>query len=165
MSRGTTADESLILPALAGVPLFAGLGKRELRKVAGTATVAHVPAGQHIVREGFTAEAFYVILEGAARAAGTPEATPLGPGDHCGELGLLDGSPRSASILAESDVAAVRLPRKEFLDLVDRHAEIARALLAELAARVRQLEAALRDAEVRKPHFEREKLDDSGGIL
>jgi CRP-like cAMP-binding protein len=164
VARDATGDESQILPALASVPLFAALGKRELRKVAGAATVAHVPAGQHIVREGFTAEAFYIILEGRAHATGTPEPSRLGPGDHCGELGLLDGSPRSASILAETDVAAVKLPRREFLDLVDRHGEIARTLLADLAARVRRLEAALRDSEVRKAHSDREMLDDSGGI-
>jgi len=149
VARDATADESQILAALAGVPLFAGLGKRELKKVAGTATVAHVPAGQHVVREGFTAEAFYVILEGEAHATGTPVRSHLGPGDFCGEMGLLDGSTRSASILAETDVTAVKLARKEFLDLVDRHAEIARALLSDLAARVRRLEAALREADVR----------------
>ena len=148
MSRDATVDESQILTALASVPLFAGLGKRQLRKVAGTATVTHVPAGQHVVREGFTAEAFYVILEGEARVTGTPVQARLGAGDFCGELGLLDGSPRSAGVLAETDIAAVKLPRKEFLDLVDRHAEIARVLLADLAARVRRLEAALREADV-----------------
>ena len=164
MSRDASVDGSQILAALASVPLFAGLGKRELKKVAGAATVAHVPAGQHVVREGFTAEAFYVILEGEARATGTPVRTHLGAGDFCGEMGLLDGSTRSASILAETDVTAVKLPRKEFLDLVDRHGEIARTLLADLAARVRRLEAALRDSEVRKAHSDREMLDDSGGI-
>ncbi|HEX5250175.1 MAG TPA: cyclic nucleotide-binding domain-containing protein [Gaiellales bacterium] len=164
MSRDATVDESQILAALASVPLFAGLGKRELKKVAGTATVAHVPAGQHIVREGFTAEAFYVILEGEAHATGTPVRSHLGPGDFCGEMGLLDGSTRSASILAETDVTAVKLPRKEFLDLVDRHAEIARALLADLAARVRRLEAALQEGDVRKPQGEAMNLDDSGGV-
>ena len=149
MSRDATGDESQILAALASVPLFAGLGKRELKKVAGAATVAHVPAGQHVVREGFTAEAFYVILEGEARATGTPGRSRLGVGDFCGEMGLLDGSTRSASILAQTNVTAVRLPRKEFLDLVDHHAEIARALLADLAARARRLETALREADVR----------------
>ena len=164
MARDATADESQILAALAGVPLFAGLGKRELKKVAGTATIAHVPAGQHVVREGFTAEAFYVILEGEAHATGTPVRSHVGPGDSCGEMGLLDGSTRSVSILAETDVTAVKLPRKEFLDLVDRHAEIARALLADLAARVRRLEAALREGDVRKPQGEAPNLDDSGGL-
>jgi CRP/FNR family transcriptional regulator, cyclic AMP receptor protein len=137
-------DEPQVMAALQGVPLFAGLSKRHLRKIAGASTVAHVPAGQHIVRQGFSAEAFYVILDGAAVVTGPPVTSQLGPGDFCGELGLLDGSPRSASILAQTDVVAVRLPRKEFLDLVDNRPEIGRALLAELAARVRRLETALR---------------------
>jgi len=164
VSRDATIDQSQILAALGSVPLFAGLGKRNLRKVAGAATVAHIPAGQHVVREGFTAEAFYVLLDGEARVTGTPVPTRLGAGDFCGELALLDGSPRSASVLAETEVAAVRLPRKEFLDLVDRRPEIARALLADLAARVRRLEAAVHESEVRKPQHTVDMLDDSGGI-
>ena len=137
-------DEAQVLAALERVPLFAGLGKRHLRKIAGASTVAHVPAGQHIVREGFSAEAFYIVLEGEAVVTGTPAISRLGAGDFCGELGLLDGSPRSASVMAETDVVAVRLPRKEFLDLVDHRPEIARALLADLATRVRRLETELR---------------------
>jgi CRP-like cAMP-binding protein len=66
--------------------------------------------------------------------------------------------------VAETEVVAVRLPRKEFLDLVDRRPEIARALLADLAARVRRLEAALRVRDVRKPQSESPRLDDSGGV-
>jgi CRP-like cAMP-binding protein len=85
-----------------------------------------------------------VILEGEAVVTGPPETSRLGGGDFCGELGLLDGSPRSAGVVARTDVVAVRLPRTEFLDLVDHRPEIARALLADLAARVRRLEAALR---------------------
>jgi CRP/FNR family cyclic AMP-dependent transcriptional regulator len=137
-------DESQVLTALERVPLFAGLTRRHLRKVAGASTVTLVPAGQHIVREGFSAEAFYIVLEGEAVVTGTPAISHLRAGDFCGELGLLDGSPRSASVMAETDVVAVRLPRKEFLDLVDHRPEIARALLADLAARVRRLETALR---------------------
>lgn len=144
MSQDAAVDESQVLAALERVPLFAGLGKRHLRKIAGASTVAHVPAGQHIVREGFSAEAFYVVLEGEAVVTGAPAASRLAAGDFCGELGLLDGSPRSASVMAETDVVAVRLPRKEFLDLVDHRPDIARALLADLAARVRRLERELR---------------------
>lgn len=144
MRHDAVVDEAQVLAALERVPLFAGLTKRHLRKIASTSTIAHVPAGQHIVREGFSAEAFYVVLEGEAAVTGTPTTSRLGAGDFCGELGLLDGSPRSASVVAETDVVAVRLPRKEFLDLVDHRPEIARALLADLAARVRRLEAALR---------------------
>jgi CRP-like cAMP-binding protein len=144
VSQDAVVDESQVLAALGRVPLFAGLTKRHLRKIAGASAIARIPAGQHIVREGFSAEAFYVILEGEAVVTGPPTTPRLGGGDFCGELGLLDGSPRSASVTALTDVVAVKLPRKEFLDLVDHRPEIARALLADLAARVRRLEAALR---------------------
>lgn len=137
-------DESQVLAALERVPLFAGLSKRHLRKIAGASTIARIPAGQPLLREGFSAEAFSVILEGEAVVTGPPTTSRLGRGDFCGELGLLDGSPRSASVTAVTDVVAVKLPRKEFLDLVDHRPEIARALLADLAARVRRLEATLR---------------------
>jgi CRP/FNR family cyclic AMP-dependent transcriptional regulator len=145
VSQDAVVGESQVLAALEQVPLFAGLTRRHLRKVAGASTVAHIAAGRHVVREGFSAEAFYVILEGEAIVSGPPVGAPLRAGDFCGELGLLDGSPRSASVTARTDVVAVRLPRKEFLDLVDHRPEIARALLAHLAGRVRRLEAALRN--------------------
>src|SRR6185312_6255727 len=108
VSREATVDESQILAALGSVPLFAGLGKRDLRRIAGASTIAHVPAGHHVVREGFSAEAFYIILDGQASVTGPAATTHLRPGDFCGELGLLDGSPRSASVLAQSDIVAVR---------------------------------------------------------
>ncbi len=164
MSREATVDESQILAALGSVPLFAGLGKRDLRRIAGASTIAHVPAGHHVVREGFSAEAFYIILDGQASVTGPAATTHLRPGDFCGELGLLDGSPRSASVLAQSDIVAVRLPRREFLEMVDRRPEIARALLADMAGRVRRLETTLRELEVRKPQDSGDILDDSGGI-
>lgn len=163
MSREATVDESQILAALGSVPLFAGLGKRDLRRIAGASTIAHVPAGHHVVREGFSAEAFYIILDGQASVTGPAATTHLRPGDFCGELGLLDGSPRSASVLAQSDIVAVRLPRREFLEMVDRRPEIARALLADMAGRVRRLETTLRELEVRKPQDSGDILDDSGG--
>jgi CRP/FNR family transcriptional regulator, cyclic AMP receptor protein len=144
VSQDAVVGEMQVLAALERVPLFAGLTRRHLRKVAGASTVVHVPAGQHILREGFSAEAFYVVLEGEAVVTGRPAASPLRAGDFCGELGLLDGTPRSASVIAETDVVVVKLPRKEFLDLVDHRPEIARALLADLAGRVRRLESALR---------------------
>jgi CRP-like cAMP-binding protein len=144
VTQDAVVDGSQVLTALERVPLFAGLTKRHLRKIAGASTVAQIPAGQHLVREGFSAEAFYIVLDGEAVVTGTPAISRLGAGDFCGELGLLDGSPRSASVIAATDVVAVRLPRKEFLELVDHRPEIARALLADLAARVRRLETALR---------------------
>jgi CRP-like cAMP-binding protein len=131
---------------LGDVRLFAHLGKRDLRRIARAAKVVRVPAGQHMVRQGFSAEAFYVLLTGSASVdcAGS-EVARLGRGDCFGELGLLDGEARTASVLADSDLWAVKLPRQAFLDLVDHQPTIARGLLAALAERLRAAEARRRD--------------------
>jgi len=134
---------------LSQLALFADLTPMQVEAIAHSFEESVFQADERVLRRGLSGGNFYVILEGEARATGTPVRSHLGAGDFCGEMGLLDGSTRSASILAETDVTAVKLPRKEFLDLVDRHSEIARALLADLAARVRRLETALREADVR----------------
>jgi len=128
---------------LGDVPLFARLGKRDLRRIARASKLAHVPSGCHIVRERASAEAFYILLTGeAAVVRGGVEVARLAGGDCFGELGLLDGSPRSASVVAACDLWAVRLPRERFLDLLDHQPTIARGLLASMAERLRRTEAA-----------------------
>jgi CRP-like cAMP-binding protein len=73
---------------------------------------------------------------------GTRSIGTLGPGDFFGEMALLDGSPRSASVVATEPLVTVRLTRSEFSKAIDDNPEIARGIMAELAARVRRLEAA-----------------------
>jgi CRP-like cAMP-binding protein len=129
-------------PLLGQVPLFAQLGKRDLRRIAAMAKIARFSAGQIIVREGFSAEAFYVLLTGRATVfrAGAADIR-LSRGDFFGELGLLDGAVRTARVVADTDLWAAHLPRESFLDLVDRQSTIARGLLAAMAGRLRRLEA------------------------
>jgi CRP/FNR family transcriptional regulator, cyclic AMP receptor protein len=127
---------------LGDVPLFAELGKRHLRRIAKTAKVARVSAGQVVVREGFSAEAFYVLLTGQATVhRGGIDIAELHRGDYFGELGLLDGAPRTASVLASTDLWAVRLPRDRFLALLDDEPSITRGILATLVERLRRLES------------------------
>jgi CRP-like cAMP-binding protein len=127
---------------LGNVPLFAQLRKRDLRRIAGMAKIARVSAGQFIVREGFSAEAFYVLLTGEATVLrGDAADIGLSRGDFFGELGLLDGEDRTASVVADTDVWAARLPRDSFLDLLDHQPSIARGLLAAMAERLRRLES------------------------
>jgi CRP-like cAMP-binding protein len=129
---------------LADVPLFSKLGKRDLRRVASAAQVARVAAGQVIVREGFSAEAFYVLLTGAAAVRHDAEkASELARGDVFGELGLLDGAPRTASVVATRESWVMKLPRREFLVLLDSEPSITRGLLEGMVERVRTLESRL----------------------
>ncbi len=98
---------------LADVPLFAGLSRRHLRRLAGLAEEVPFGAGRTVVQNGSRGNAFYVIVEGTAKVlAGYSTRTfaRLGPGDFFGELALLDGGPRTASVVAETPLVTIRIP-------------------------------------------------------
>jgi CRP-like cAMP-binding protein len=125
---------------LAGLPLFDGIGKRDLRKIAREAEFAEFSPGDTVVATGAPADYFYVILGGDAKAAAKPAGRGLSTGDYFGEMGLLDSQPRSASVIAASDLHVMRLPRRTFDDVIRRHPGVARRFLTELGGRVRELE-------------------------
>jgi CRP-like cAMP-binding protein len=107
------------LPLLAGVPLSA------LEGAARRATPLEVPSGTVVVREGEPARRFYVIESGRFTvdqidpASGTPSRLrTLGPDAAFGELGLLNGAPRSATVTAETDGRLLALDGPDFLELV-----------------------------------------------
>ena len=127
---------------LAGVPLFAGLSRRHLRQVAGTGRIARFAGGTAIVRAGDPGDTFYVILDGGVsiRRRGVP-AIPLGMGSYFGEMALLDGGARSATVLAEGPVTCLTIKRPRFLKLLRSEPAISVGLLAELAGRLRTLQS------------------------
>jgi CRP-like cAMP-binding protein len=125
---------------LAGLPLFAGVGRRRLRKVAELAEFREFEPHSVIVQTGDAPDGFYVVLAGRAKRTGSTRL--LGPGAYFGELALLDGGTRSATIVAVSDLQTMRLPRKPFLELLEREPQIAIGMLSGLAGRVRGLEQA-----------------------
>ena len=136
-SRATDRDWAEVLAKL---PLFSRLGKRRLRKVARQARFVEFAAGDTVVSAGAPGDSLYVILGGEARARGRRAARPLRPGDYFGEMALLDGEPRSATVVATEPLHVMRLPRPSFLEVAEEDPGIALAMLAELARRVRRLE-------------------------
>ena len=131
---------------LKGVPLFANLSKRDLRRLAGRAEEVRYGANRLIVSQGARRDSFFVIAEGIARVRrGSRTIGRLGLGDFFGEMALLDGRPRSASVVAETPLVTVRLMRAEFNKELDTSPTIARGILAELAARIRNLESTSTD--------------------
>jgi CRP/FNR family transcriptional regulator, cyclic AMP receptor protein len=126
--------------ALAQLPLFSRCGKRHLRKLAGLAEFKEFAPGDVVIQAGDAPDALYLILSGRARVLGKPRARPLRTGDYFGEMGLIDGEPRSASITAVEELQLMKLPRRPFLKLLEQEPEIAVAMLAELAGRIRRLE-------------------------
>jgi CRP/FNR family cyclic AMP-dependent transcriptional regulator len=124
------------------VPLFSQLSYRHLRHLAGHAEEVRYGANRTIVRQGARGDSFFVIAEGNATVRrGTRAIQRLGPGDFFGEMALLDGRPRSASVTSDTPLLTVRLTRSAFNKALDANPQMARAIMAELAARVRRLES------------------------
>jgi|SRR3954470_6310336 CRP/FNR family cyclic AMP-dependent transcriptional regulator len=129
--------------ALKSVPLFAGVSDRHLRKLVGTAEEMHVPAGSPVIFRADTGREFFVILDGTA-VVGPPTGrrSVLGSGAFFGEMSVIDGQPRSASVRAETDLTLMVLGRRAFLRVLKEEPSVALAVITELAARVRKLEGA-----------------------
>jgi CRP/FNR family transcriptional regulator len=101
--------------------------------------VVGLPAGTVLVREGEKGDAFYVVLEGTASLVreGRPRGT-AGPGDHMGELALLDPAPRSATVTAVTAMTVGILDARMFTAIVRDVPALTSKLLAALARRLRE---------------------------
>lgn len=126
---------------LATFPLFAGVSRRRLRKLVEHATIAEFAAGERVVAAGASANSFYIILGGSAAAQAKHAARPLRTGDYFGELALIDGLPRSAAVVATSELHVLSLSQKSFLQLAKNDPAISLTLLRNLGAQFRRLEA------------------------
>jgi CRP-like cAMP-binding protein len=126
--------------ALETIPLFDGLAKRHLRKLAEEADVVRFKPGRPIVEEGQGGEAMYVVLSGtAAVVRGRRSVARLIPGDFFGELSALDAGPRSASVVAETPVDVLRLFRHTLQDLLQTEPALVFRMLEGMARRLRQV--------------------------
>jgi CRP-like cAMP-binding protein len=119
------------------VPLFRGLSKTELARVARITEQVTVPEGTVLAEEGGPGDSFYLLVSGkaAVRRKGRKIAE-LGPGDFFGEIALLDPGPRSATVATLEPAALFVIHRKDFAGLIE-VPSVARKLLAGLAARLR----------------------------
>jgi CRP-like cAMP-binding protein len=135
---------STMAESLAAVPLFADLSQRDLRQLAESMHEKSYDAGQEVVTEGEGGVGFFVILEGGARiSVGGKERGVLRAGDYFGEIALLDGDLRSASITAEEGLRCAGMTAWHFRPFVRDHPDVGWALLKALARRVRDAEARL----------------------
>ena len=133
----TTPD---VVPLLASVDLFAGLPERQLKKLAGQTLESVHPSGEEVTAEGQFGMAFFVISSGSADViAGERVVAQLGPGDYFGEVSMIDGKPRTATVRATADLTTVTVPRMVFEDLLAKEPSVARSLLLVLAGRLREV--------------------------
>jgi CRP/FNR family transcriptional regulator, cyclic AMP receptor protein len=132
-------DEKLDL--LRGIPLFAKLDRHKIARVGELTDQVDVPAGKMLIRQGDTGGDLMVLVSGqvAIERDGVRVAT-LGGGDFFGEISLIDGRPRTATVTTETPSRLLVVSHREFHALMDQIPEVAAQILEALADRVRKLE-------------------------
>jgi len=112
------------------VPIFSDLDGKELERIASSMKQRIFNAGDTVTAEGKTGVVFFVIEDGEATVTvGGEERRRLGPGDYFGEVALLNESPRTATITADTELRCYGLTSWEFRPLVETHGSIAWKLL------------------------------------
>ena len=127
---------------LAQVPLFADLAPRYLRRLADRMEEQRFMEGASIVKHGDIGDTFYVILEGEAKvlAPNGRIVNHLRPGEFFGEISLLDGGPRTATVVTETPMRMLALSRPAFRELIEHEPGVAVGMLKHVAAMLRRLE-------------------------
>lgn len=135
------ASKSELAQQFAEVDLFTELPRRLVEKIAAIAREVTFNPGQEVVEEGHGGVGFHLILDGQATVQVRGQSRPdLGPGDYFGEISLVDGKPRSATVRAKTPLHTASLTVWDFQPLLERDTSIALALLRRMCARLRSVE-------------------------
>lgn len=133
MSRSTALLETL--------PLFAGLSRRDLSRISRLMREVEVPPGKRLASLGETGREMYIIVDGRALVTTRRgHQLHIGPGDYFGEMSLIDGEPRSATVEATTPMRLLVLGYREFWQLLDESLPIVRKVVQTLSKRLRQSE-------------------------
>ena len=133
-------SQAAITAKLANVPIFSGCSKRELALIARAAKEVVHRQGTTIAREGERGIGLFLILEGQCEVTiGGKRKAKLGPGDFFGEIALLDGGPRTASVTALTNVKLIGITGWVFRGLLMEHPSIALKTLEAVAGRLRSV--------------------------
>ena len=127
-----------VVDQLSRVPLFSGCSRKDLQTIARVVKDIDHADGVVIAREGEPGVGLFVIVDGTAEVTiGGSKKASLGPGDFFGEIALLDGGPRTATVTATSDIQMLGLTEWVFRGLMQEHPSIAVKTLQQMAARLR----------------------------
>ena len=137
--RGTSGKTAL----LKKVQLFEGLSDRQLQQIARLADEIDAPAGKILARAGDTGREMFVIVDGQATVTTSQRRTlQLGTGDFFGEMSLLDGGPRSATVEAATPMHLLVIGQREFFELLAEAPLISKCIMRTLSQRLRKSDAA-----------------------
>jgi CRP/FNR family cyclic AMP-dependent transcriptional regulator len=128
------------LSALERMPLFAGLDRGHLEDVLAVGRRVSFEAGQAIVERGDPGDAMYIVLDGVAEVDVGGRFHRLQRGDFFGEMAVLAGKPREATVKAAEPVAALRIAADDFQTFLAANPEIAVGMLKSLVERLREVQ-------------------------
>jgi CRP-like cAMP-binding protein len=119
------------------VPLFSKLNRKGLQDVAHLADQIDLPAGKEMAKEGDRGREFFVLLNGEADVTkGGRRINTIGDGEFFGEIALVTKMPRTASVVAKTDVDVLVINERDFDALLKRSPEIGRGIAEALAERI-----------------------------
>lgn len=126
------------LDRIHALPLFADADRKQLEAIASLCTEVSARSGDVLCREGEPGAEFFVLLDGTVTVtSGGRQLATLGAGDFFGELALLDGKARNATVHAATDVSLLVLSRQEFTSVVHDDPHVAVRMLPAIGARLR----------------------------
>ena len=140
----SSPNVGLSLVVLRNVPLFSGLDESELQRLSQVAVRRRAGRNEQVVRAGEDAESLIVLLTGRAKVTNFDEEGReiilawLGPGEFFGEMGLIDGSPRSASVVAVEPCELLTIGKTEFQRCMQENFQVAQKLMQILVRRLRE---------------------------
>jgi CRP/FNR family transcriptional regulator, cyclic AMP receptor protein len=132
-------DEKIDL--LRTVPLFSGLDHADLKRVSTLADIVDLPADRLLMSQGQHGREMFVLVSGSARIERDGQSLgERGPGEVLGEIALLDGGPRTATVTLSEPSRLLVLARREFQALMDEFPDIRLRVLEAVAHRLRSLD-------------------------
>ncbi len=130
---------SAVIDHMRTVPLFQGMSESALETVADRATETAFEDGDTVTREGDPGDTFYIVVDGRLNVTqGGALIRELGPGDFLGEISLVDGRPRTATVTAVGPVEALCIRRADFLEMVEWDSAVRLGILMALTERIRK---------------------------
>lgn len=139
-AKGKGKGSTKLEDVLAMVPMFRGLSAKQVKKVASLCEVADFMAGAKIVKQGDTGDAFYVVLTGQGKVtSGRRFVHHVLPGDHFGEIAVIDGGPRTATVASETPMTLLMLKRTDFQAAMKADSDLAYKMMIELAKMFRRV--------------------------
>lgn len=128
---------------LKAVPMFSEVSQRDLGRVWSFVKIVEHGDGSRIVDEDRLGVGFHLIIEGNVEVVRTGRRLTLGPGDFFGEVSLIDGGPRTATVIAKGPVTVAALSAWEFKSIVKESPEMMWKLLLHMTRRLREEQSAV----------------------